>query len=187
MKRGPKPYEREISRQQIVTVWLRVANGDLDAISELAYWHERYPNLRQEYELFVKGQATHRAASVIQDVGDTGGERNAPLVGVRVAGPLTISQALAGSGVTLKQIQRLLVRRRKGDVHSSEKLEGLLILHPNLQVVIDSFTSGKKSGGLVVSKPKRAKKQPETPWTRMALGANPKPLPGGLPSLGKRR
>lgn len=54
MAKKNRDYECEISRSEMIDIWLRVANSDRSAFALMAYWHQRYPSLKAEFSSFMK-------------------------------------------------------------------------------------------------------------------------------------
>ncbi len=53
MAKSNRDYEREISRSEMIDIWLRVANSDQTAFALMAHWHQRYPSLKAEFKSFM--------------------------------------------------------------------------------------------------------------------------------------
>lgn len=198
-------FEKEISRAEMIEIWRRVGSADLTALPDMAYWHRRYPSLNAEFDRYMDAKDAKRANPGIaqpaplsknrkrKKASKSGRQedRSGPVAppDVRPPHPATISSALAGTGFTVIKLHRLWARARRGQKNAIGELDGLLAMHPRLHIAVDAFQRGHfAQASATVKQPEKRGELRVNGLVKLAVSAtNPRPLSGGLPSLGKKR
>lgn len=96
------------------------------------------------------------------------------------------------AGQSLAELKRIWVAARRRDNEAKRQLHALVLAHPTLEVIFRAFARQAHEARLSADKEAGKKHKPEREYVYWVRAGSQGPkrtsfVPGGLPSLGKRR